>query len=93
MLPYQSVYWLALPVKGANLCALHALPQALSAAKPLTKPAGFAGTTNLRRFFERERLPAGVAVVGDAVCAFNPVSSPPIAALHSSEGLKLTAFC
>ena len=67
-------------------CNLYSAVQVLSKAKPLTKPAGYAGTTNLRRFYERERLPAGLAVVGDAVCAFNPVSPPSIAVSHGIEG-------
>lgn len=86
-MPLLTVPWCSLPVQTCK--QLHpswVALQALQAAKPLTKPAGYSGTTNLRRAYERERLPAGVAVVGDAVCAFNPVSALPTAALHTLKG-------
>lgn len=47
---------------------------ALKDAEPLTPITGYRRTENRLRHYERlTRLPDGLALVGDAVCAFNPV--------------------
>ncbi|MET9609948.1 hypothetical protein ABZZ17_33590 [Streptomyces sp. NPDC006512] len=51
-----------------------ALHDAISGATPLSDPAGFRGTANERRHYERmDRWPEGFLVLGDAACRFNPV--------------------
>lgn len=48
--------------------------QALSTAEPISKIIGYRNTANRFHHFERlERWPERFVVVGDAVCAFNPV--------------------
>jgi flavin-dependent dehydrogenase len=42
-------------------------------SEPLTPIRGSRGTENRLRHWERLRLPSGLAVLGDAACAFNPV--------------------
>ena len=47
---------------------------AIRFADPLSPAVAFANTANRRRHFERlRRWPEGFVVVGDGVCAFNPV--------------------
>jgi 2-polyprenyl-6-methoxyphenol hydroxylase-like FAD-dependent oxidoreductase len=51
-----------------------ALYEAIVEAEPLTPIVGHRATENRLRHYDRlERFPKGVVVVGDAVCAFNPV--------------------
>ncbi|MFY9820217.1 MAG: FAD-dependent monooxygenase [Thermoanaerobaculia bacterium] len=49
------------------------LYRAIQKAKPLSKIWGYRQTENRLRSFEKARMPQGFAVLGDAVCAFNPV--------------------
>jgi len=45
----------------------------LSAAEAVGPPFGYRSTANVRRRFDRVRLPQGLLVVGDAVTSLNPV--------------------
>ncbi|MEU8057705.1 NAD(P)/FAD-dependent oxidoreductase [Microbispora bryophytorum] len=47
----------------------------MAEATPLGAVRPYRDTVNRRRFFERARLPAGFAVVGDAAVAVNPIHS------------------
>ncbi|WP_157248690.1 NAD(P)/FAD-dependent oxidoreductase [Nonomuraea typhae] len=47
----------------------------MAAATPLGGIRPYRDTANRRRFFERARLPAGFAVIGDAAVAVNPMYS------------------
>jgi len=50
------------------------IAEAIAGAEPLTEIRGFRGTANRMWHFERmTRWPERFVVVGDAVCAFNPV--------------------
>lgn len=50
------------------------LYEAIRVAEPLTPIRGYRTPTNrLRRFEKLSRRPAGFIVMGDAVCAFNPI--------------------
>ena len=44
---------------------------------PLTQPMRYAGTENVRRYYENVRLPDRLCVLGDSAAAFNPVSANP----------------
>jgi 2-polyprenyl-6-methoxyphenol hydroxylase-like FAD-dependent oxidoreductase len=51
-----------------------ALHEAIAEAEPLTPIVGHRATENRLRHYDRlGRFPEGVVVMGDAVCAFNPV--------------------
>jgi 2-polyprenyl-6-methoxyphenol hydroxylase-like FAD-dependent oxidoreductase len=50
-----------------------AIRDAIRTAEPLTEPVGWANTANVRRHFDRARLPDRFLAVADSACAFNPV--------------------
>ena len=68
-----------------------ALIEAIRAAQPISPIYGYRRTANrLRRFNKLSHLPAGLIVLGDALCAFNPaygqgmtVATLEVKALHS----------
>ena len=46
----------------------------IKAAEPISPVVGYRSTENRRRHFEKlSRIPDGLVITGDAVCAFNPV--------------------
>jgi 2-polyprenyl-6-methoxyphenol hydroxylase-like FAD-dependent oxidoreductase len=49
------------------------LAEAIRRADPLTEPIGWSNTANLRRHYDRIRMPDRFLAVGDSACAFNPV--------------------
>ena len=73
------------------------LYEAIRVAEPLTPIRGYRTPTNrLRRFEKLARRPAGFAVMGDAVCAFNPIygqgiSTRALEALALRQVLRSTA--
>lgn len=65
------------------------LYEAIRVAQPLTPIRGYRTPTNrLRRFEALSRRPAGFVVMGDAVCAFNPIYGQGITT-RASEALAL----
>lgn len=50
-----------------------AIYDAIKDAKPISKVHSYRRTENSWRHYELTRLPEGLAIVGDAVCAFNPI--------------------
>lgn len=42
-------------------------------AKPVSPISSYSKTDNFRRLFEKTPPPAGLCVVGDAACYFNPI--------------------
>jgi flavin-dependent dehydrogenase len=50
-----------------------ALYEAISSAQPISPISGYRRMENRRRYLERGHVPAGLIVIGDALCAFNPV--------------------
>jgi pimeloyl-ACP methyl ester carboxylesterase/2-polyprenyl-6-methoxyphenol hydroxylase-like FAD-dependent oxidoreductase len=61
--------WLAF----AASVAAPEVAEALRAAEPLDEIATHAFPAGTRRRYERTRLPSGLLVCGDALCAFNPI--------------------
>ena len=53
------------------------LLQKLKDATPLTQPMRYAGTGNVRRYYENIQLPDRLFVLGDSAAAFNPVRTHP----------------
>jgi 2-polyprenyl-6-methoxyphenol hydroxylase-like FAD-dependent oxidoreductase len=49
------------------------LYEAIKSATPLSPIYGYRGTENRLRHYEEEAMPDGFVLLGDAVCAFNPV--------------------
>lgn len=45
----------------------------LKKAKPVSPISSYSKTDNFRRLFEKTPPPAGLCVVGDAACYFNPI--------------------
>ncbi len=56
----------------------------------------YAGTSNVRRFYEHTQLPQRMIVLGDAVVAFNPVGHPdltrPYGPICLGDCQRLTSF-
>lgn len=60
-------------LKFARSLSSPELYRAIEHARPLSRIWGYRRTENRLRRYDRARLPAGFAALGDSVCAFNPV--------------------
>lgn len=58
---------------AAKPCTL--VVQVVRSARPLSKPLGYRGASNLRRLYEQADMPDRLVVLGDSLCSFNPVRS------------------
>ncbi len=65
---------------------------AILSAEPISDIVGYRRTNNVMRHYERlSRMPAGIAIVGDAVCGFNPIYGQGMTA--AAMGAALLAEC
>lgn len=61
-------------IEFARTLRSRAIYDAIKIARPVTGVAGYRSTKNRRRHYESyERWPHGFIILGDALCAFNPV--------------------
>jgi 2-polyprenyl-6-methoxyphenol hydroxylase-like FAD-dependent oxidoreductase len=63
----------------------------VDSAEPLTPIVTHRGTVNRWRHYERLSMPAGMAVLGDSFCAFNPVYGQGMST--AAMGVELLAEC
>jgi flavin-dependent dehydrogenase len=67
------------------------LHEAIAAAEPLTDVRGWARMANRWRHYERLPMPPGLAIVGDSLCALNPVYGQGMS-VAAMEGAVLAAW-